>query len=92
MIALAAYRAAEESKRCRLCGLPKDVCRDRSIDNKVPVDIERCHVAAAVMRKQAALTQGENPEPYMNSLDFIPKVPLTDLVPEAPEKAESADD
>lgn len=39
---------------CPLCGLPKAVCRSYETDGKVLVEFERCHVAAALARKQKA--------------------------------------
>lgn len=39
---------------CHLCGLPKSVCRDYETDGHVLVEFERCHVSAALARKQKA--------------------------------------
>lgn len=49
MQALKHYR---EVATCRLCGLPKEVCRAYDTDGRVAVTAERCHVAAALARKQ----------------------------------------
>lgn len=86
MLALSAHRTEEESKRCHICGFPKEICRDRSTANHVAVEVERCHVAKAVMEKQTALANADPPADHPGSLHFLPQIPvggLADLVPEA---------
>lgn len=42
---------------CELCGLPREQCRSHAADGQVTVDVERCHVTAALHRKQRANEQ-----------------------------------
>lgn len=47
---------------CPLCGLPKEVCRAYETDGFVSVEAERCHVTAAIARKQRANQKDETVE------------------------------
>lgn len=47
---------------CPLCGNPKSVCRSIDIDGHVSVDVERCHVSAAIARKQKANAEAQDVE------------------------------
>lgn len=47
---------------CPLCGLPKEVCRAYDTDGNVEVTHERCHVMAAVARKQRLHQKDETVE------------------------------
>lgn len=51
MLARQAYR---RDHLCRLCGMPKEICRSMATENKVAVKFERCHVTAEMARKQRA--------------------------------------
>lgn len=64
--ALKHYR---EVTTCRLCGLPKSVCRDYDTDGRVVVDSERCHVTAAILRRQRADERAELDLPESMSYD-----------------------
>jgi hypothetical protein len=54
MLALAHVRRA---LTCELCGLPTEQCRAAAMDGNVSVDVERCHVTAALLRKRRANEQ-----------------------------------
>jgi hypothetical protein len=51
-LALAEHRAREKAERCRLCGLPKKVCRDQANQFRFEVEAERCHATYALMAAQ----------------------------------------
>lgn len=54
-----ALGAWEAENICHLCGLEKAVCRAAETEGSVAVEVERCHVTAAVKRKQRAAREGE---------------------------------
>ena len=51
-LAHAAYKAQVDANRCRLCGLPKDVCRDPANQFEFEVEVERCHATYAMASAQ----------------------------------------
>ena len=59
MLARDHYR---EATLCALCGLPKTTCRAYATDGHVQVAVERCHVTAAIVRKQRANQKDETVE------------------------------
>jgi hypothetical protein len=57
MLALAEY----ESTLCEHCGLPREVCHARDMENRVKVNApERCHVTTALMREQDKRAKGND--------------------------------
>jgi hypothetical protein len=58
-LAHAAYKAQVEANRCRLCGLPKEICRDPANQFAFEVDVERCHATYAMAAAQER-AQGKN--------------------------------
>jgi len=56
MLAREHYRQVDQ---CQVCGMPKAICRSIETDGMVAVDSERCHVSAAIARKQRADQQAE---------------------------------
>lgn len=71
-VALAQVRQQEEAERCHLCGLPKSVCRARSAEKDVRVEVERCHVATAVDRTREQYEKDGMPN--TRAVDWIPQI------------------
>ena len=46
------HKAQDEAGRCRLCGLPKSVCRDPDNQFAFEVEVERCHATYAMASAQ----------------------------------------
>lgn len=63
------WREYKASLLCRLCGMPKEVCRSVDTDGRVIATFERCHVAAAIASKQKNF-DGSFPE----TLEFTARV------------------
>lgn len=59
MLARQHYR---DTHLCSLCGMPKETCRAYETDGFVQVDWQRCHVTAAIARKQRANQKDETVE------------------------------
>lgn len=72
MLALAEVQAREEADRCRLCGLPLEICRAKSAEASVPVDVERCHVTTAIVKTREQYERDEMP--HMQGVEFIPRI------------------
>lgn len=51
---MSALEAHEADVLCPLCGIPKEICRAYDTDGNVDIEFERCHVTAALGRKQRA--------------------------------------
>ena len=78
MLSLADARRREPEDRCHLCGLPKAVCRDGSLEKQIKVEFERCFVTTAASRLRAELskaTAGVAAVEHVEALDFLPMVP-----------------
>jgi len=76
--ALASYRT---DQLCGVCGLPKSVCRAPEAEDRVKVESERCHVTAAIARRQKA--DAEDGIAYPQSLAYNAAVAGS---PEAPDE------
>ena len=48
-LAHAEHKAREDANRCRMCGLPKAVCRDRANQFRFEAEAERCHATYAIL-------------------------------------------
>ena len=59
-LAHAAYKAQVDANRCRLCGLPKDVCRDPANQFEFEVEVERCHATYAMASAQERVQSKAN--------------------------------
>lgn len=70
MQALQHYR---DEVLCPLCGWPKSVCRSYEADGNIDVSYERCHVTAALGRRQKAAAQDETVE-FPESFAYMAKV------------------
>lgn len=47
-LAHAEHKAQVEAQRCRLCGLPKEICRDKANQFRFLAEAERCHATYAI--------------------------------------------
>lgn len=56
MLALEHHKAVD---LCRLCGMPKSICRSPETDGAVYVTAERCHIAAAIGRRRRVDEKGD---------------------------------
>jgi hypothetical protein len=59
-LAHAEHKAQVESARCRLCGLPKDVCRDPDNQFLFEAEAERCHATYAMAAAQERAAKDAN--------------------------------
>ena len=59
MLARQHYR---DANLCSLCGMPKEICRSIDTDGFVQVEAQRCHITAAIARKQRANHKDETVE------------------------------
>lgn len=56
-LALHELERAEAANRCPLCGLAKDVCRDKANQLAFRADYEQCHATWAIVRARAGMAE-----------------------------------